>query len=76
MTAAVFKRFPNHIEPIEKLLEQDTTFQEICADYEEVCGLMDDYYRTKSVPSEKRDQARELIRDLEGEIIRALKESE
>ena len=76
MADAVYKRFPDHVEDIQALLKTDATFREICADYEEVSVWLADYCRSEGNPSERCDHARELIRDLEGEIIKALKESE
>ena len=76
MTDAVCKRFPDHIEAIRALLKTDATFREICADYEEASAWLADYCRSEGFPSEKCDHTRELIRDLEAEIIRALTESE
>jgi hypothetical protein len=73
---AVYKRFPDHIEAIETLLKKDATFREICGDYEEAYVWLADYCRSEGLPSERCDHARELIRDLEGEIIRALKGAE
>ena len=72
MANAVHKRFPDHFEAIETILKKDATFREICADYEEVSAWLADHCRSEGFPSEKCDHARELIRDLEGEIIKAL----
>lgn len=72
MTDAVYRRFPDHIEIIKELLKKDAIFQEICGDYEELSAWLDDYSRAKNLTSVKCDHARELIRDLEGEIIKAL----
>ncbi len=76
MADYVCKRFPDHNETIAKLLKKDATFREICADYEEASAWLVDYCRSKGLPSEECDHVRELVRDLEGEIIRALTESE
>ena len=74
MAGALYKRFPDHREIIEKILKTDATFQEICADYEEISAWLADYCRSEGLPSEKCDHARELIRDLEGEIMKALRD--
>ena len=69
----VYRKFPNHIEAIQALLQKDTTFREICDDYEEMCAWLDDYCRLKGRPSEECDHARDMMRDLEDEIIKALR---
>ena len=73
-TDLVFRRFSSDIEGIKKLLEKDTTFKEICADYEEMCTWLDDHCRSQDRPSEECDHARELIRDLEDEIKKVLRD--
>ena len=73
MTDQVYRKFPDHIEGIQALLQKDTTFREICADYEEICTWLHDYYRSKGRPSKECDFARELIRDLEDEITEVLR---
>lgn len=67
-----FNRFPDRIETIKALLKNDPTFREICADYEEINAWLADHCRSADFPSEKCDHARELVRELEDEIIRAL----
>ena len=68
-------KFLNHIEAIEALLQKDATFREICADYEEICTWVHDYCRSKGRPSKECDFARELIRDLENEINKVLRDA-
>ncbi len=70
----VHRKFPNHIEAIQELWQKDTTFREICADYAEICTWLDDYCRSQGRPSEDYDKARQLMRDLEVEIIQVLKD--
>ena len=71
----VHKRFTNKIEAIKVLLQNDTTLIEICADYEEMCTWLDDYCRSTGRPSQECDHAREVIRDLEDEIIKVLRDA-
>ena len=71
----VIKKFPDHIDAIQALLQKDASFQEICADYEEICTWLDDYSRSQGRPSEECDYARQLIRELEDEIIQMLREA-
>lgn len=75
MTEHVYNKFPNHIEVIQVLLQKDGTFREICADYEEMCSWLAFYCRFKGLPSKESDRARELIRELEDEITKALREA-
>ena len=76
MDDALSKRFPDHFRAIAELRKKDATFREVCADYEETNAWLADYCRTEGFASERCDHARELIRDLEGEIIKALKDDE
>ena len=73
MTDHVYRKFSNHTEVIQALLQKDTTFREICADYEEICTWLHDYCRSKGRPSKECDFARELIRELEDEITEVLR---
>ncbi len=70
----VYRKFPEHIDAIQALLQKDATFREICADYAEICTWLDDYCRSQGRPSEECDHARQLIRDLEVEIVQVLKD--
>ena len=72
----LYKRFPDHIEAIEERRRKDVTFQEICADYEEASAWLSNHCRSEGIASERCDHARELIRDLEAELIKALKADE
>ena len=71
----VYRKFPNHIDTIQKLLQKDATFREICEDYEEACTWLDDYCRSKGGSSTDCDQTREVIRELEDEIIIVLRDA-
>ena len=74
MTEHVFRKFPNDIKGIRELFARDATFREICGDYEEMCTWLDDYCHLHGRPSEECDTAREIIRDLEDEIEKVLKD--
>ena len=67
-----FNRFTDRIEEIKALLKNDGTFRKICTDYEVICAWLADHCRLHEGPSEKCDHARQLVRKLEGDIIRAL----
>ena len=72
----IYRKFPDHIEGIQAMLQKDATFREICADYEEMCNWLKDYCRSQGRPSEECDHARELIRNLENDIKRVLRDAE
>ena len=63
------------IEGIKALWQKDTTFRDICADYEEICTWLDDYCRSQGRPSKECDHARETIRNLEDEMKKVLKDA-
>jgi len=75
MPKYLHKRFPGLIEAIELLLERDSIFREICSDYEEASAWLADYCHSGGLPSINCDRCRELIGELEGEIIEALREA-
>lgn len=75
MPTKLHMRFPDRTESIEALLKKNVTFREICSDYEEACVCLDDYCRSEGLLSKKCDRYRELIGELEGEIIEALREA-
>lgn len=76
MVDVLYKRFPDHIMAIEELRKKDATFREICADYEETSAWLADYCCSEGIASHRCDHARELIGDLEDDIIKALKDDE
>ncbi len=56
-------------------MQKDATLREICGDYEEMCTWLVCQYRLEDPPSEECDRARELIRDLEDEIEKVLRDA-
>jgi hypothetical protein len=72
-TDHIYRRFSNNIVDIKELLRKDTTFREICDNYEEICTWLDNYCRSQSRPSTECDHAREVVRNLENEINKVLK---
>ena len=72
MAEEIYRKFPNHIEAIQVLLQHDPTFREICANYEEMCTWLACQEHPEGRPAEECDRAREVIGDLEDEIIQAL----
>ena len=74
LTEHIYRKFPNHIEAIQFLLQKDAAFGEICDDYEKVCAWLESHCRQDGPSSKQCDGARNLIRDLEDEIHKALEE--
>ncbi len=75
MTDHIHRKFPDHIEGIQALLQKDAAFREICDDYEEICNWLASHDRSDFHPSKEYDHAREMARNLEDEIKMALKEA-
>ena len=73
-TEHVYRKFPNHIEAIQELLNKDDTFREICDDYEEMCTWLVCHCRLEGSPSVECDTAREVILYLEDEIKQVLRD--
>jgi uncharacterized protein YdcH (DUF465 family) len=73
MAEHVYRKFPNHIEAIQTLLQKDATFREICADYEEMCKWLACQNQSEGQSKKGCDIAREVIRELEDEITKALR---
>jgi len=69
----VYKRFSYQVEGIQALLQNDTLFREICADYEEICTWLACHDCPEGPSSQEVDRARELMQDLEDDIEKALK---
>ena len=74
MTDHVYRNFPNDIELIRTILEKDTTFSEICADYDEMCTWLDNYCRSEGRSSKECYRAIEMIQDLEVDIKKVLRD--
>jgi hypothetical protein len=75
MTDHIYRKFSEHIKVIKTILQNDATFREICEDYEEICTWLAFSNRLKPLPSAARDHTREVIRNLEKEIKKALKDA-
>jgi uncharacterized protein YdcH (DUF465 family) len=75
MTEHVYRKYPGRAERIQELKNRDTQFGEICDDYEEMCTWLAAQNRRLEPHSEEITQAKEIIRDLEDEIKKALEKS-
>ena len=75
MTDYVNRRFHNYITAIQSLMETDADFREACANYEEICTWLDSHDRSEGPPSKDCDLTRELMRELEDEIIQVLRDA-
>lgn len=73
MTDHIYRKFSNHIEAIQALLQKDATFEEVCADYEEICTWLASQQESTFLSTEEIEYARELVRDLEDEINKMLR---
>ena len=76
MTEHAYRKFPEHAALIQALREKDRTFREICDDYEEMCTWLAAQSSSIDPHAEERLHAREIIRDLEAEIIKELTENQ
>ncbi len=74
MTDHIHRKFPDHIKGIQALLQKDATFREICDDYEEISNWLASHDRSELHQSKEYGHARELIRNLENDIKRVLRE--
>ena len=73
MTDHVHRKFSAHTREINRLLQANAVFREICADYEEICTWLSNHCRSKGLRSVDCEIACELIQDLEDEIDKALR---
>jgi hypothetical protein len=76
MTDHIFQTFPQHIEIIRLLLQQNPTFWELFSDYEEISTWVSGHSHLAGQSSTEYDQALELMRDLEDDIKKIIKENQ
>ena len=74
MTEHVYRKFPEHAALIQALRDKDRTFREICDDYEEMCTWLAAQSSSIDPHAEELVHAREIIRDLEAEIKKVLRD--
>ena len=76
MTDHVYRKYPNLRAEIQALRNQDAGFGQMCDDYEEMCTWLAARSAAAGPSSEDVTHAREIIRDLENEITKKLKEKQ
>ena len=75
MTEHVYRKYPDCAAAIQVLINRDARFSEMCDDYEEMCTWLAAQTRPLDPHAEEITQAKEIIRDLEDEIIQRLGKS-
>ena len=73
MSDHIYRKFADQIESIQTLLKTDATFEEVCADYEEICTWLAFQQESTVLSTEEIEHARELIQELEDEINKMLR---
>ena len=76
MSDHISRKFADQIDSIQTLLKTDATFEEVCADYEEICTWLVSQQESTVLSTEEIEHARELIQELEDEINQKLKENQ
>ena len=69
------KRFGDHLEIINQLRQKNEMFAEMCAHYEELCTWFSARTIEQELTPEEKDQARELIKELQSEITEAIRKT-
>ena len=73
MSDLIYRKFADQIDSIQTLLKTDATFEEVCADYEEIFTWLASQQESTVLSTEEIEHARELIQELEDEINKMLK---
>ncbi len=76
MSDHISRKFADQIDSIQTLLKTDATFEEICADYHEICTWLASRQESTVLSTEEIEHARELTQELEDEINQKLKENQ
>ena len=74
--ASVLERFPEWSERIPQLLGRDANFDEMCADYEELANWLAAHGGNDCTPECACVANRQLLAELEAEILEALQATE
>ena len=75
MNDHIYRKYPDHVEAIRALRNKDFAFSEMCDDYEEMCTWLAAQSCTLAPHAEECFQAQEIIRDLEEDIKKALRDA-
>jgi hypothetical protein len=73
---SVLERFSEWPELIEQLTQRDATFAEMCADFDELANWLAVHSHDGCTPEPECAANRELLAELEAEILRALRAAE
>ena len=73
MSDHIYRKFADQIDSIQTLLKTDAAFEEVCADYEEICTWLASQQESTVLSTEEIEHARELIQELEDEINKMLR---
>ena len=73
MSDLIYRKFADQIDSIQTLLKTDAAFEEVCADYEEICTWLASQQESTVLSTEEIEHARELIQELEDEINKMLR---
>jgi len=69
----IYRKFADQIDSIQTLLKTDAAFEEVCADFEEICTWLASQQESTVLSTEEIEHARELIQELEDEINKMLR---
>ena len=75
MNDHIYRKFPDDTQAIQSLLQKDAAFREIYAEYEEMSTWLASQYPEQPRPAKEYDDARDLLRNLEQEIRKALRKA-
>ena len=69
---SLLERFPDKSERIKQLLKSDTTFEEICSDYEQLSLWLTAHSHEDCTPDSECAANRQLLTELEVEILQVM----
>ena len=68
------RKFSRHLKRIETLMQRNADFEDLCNDYEEMCTWVASQEKRDDHTDQEVQYSRELIRDLEDDIMKVLKQ--
>ena len=72
MTQYILRRFPAWRDDIQRLLQENQDFHEMCADYEELSAWLTAVTQPTAVSKAQLEEARALLQALEADILEVL----